>query len=57
MGSGLENKEDEGESVGAMGVHLGGGVSMRETRPEGQTSACGQLRQESPLAVLQTGIA
>lgn len=34
-----------------------GGVSMRETRPAGQTKVCGQLRQESTLAVLPTGIA
>ena len=34
-----------------------GGVSMREMRPAGQTNARGQLRQESMLAVLPTGIA
>lgn len=34
-----------------------GGVSMREMRPAGQTNARGQLRQESTLAVLPTGIA
>ena len=33
------------------------GVSMREMRPAGQTNARGQLRQESTLAVLPTGIA
>ena len=33
------------------------GVSMREMRPAGQTNARGQLRQESMLAVLPTGIA
>lgn len=41
LGSGLENKEDEGESVGAMGLHLGGGVYEGDEacRPDQRTWA------------------
>lgn len=47
MGSGLENKEDEGESVGAMGLHLVGGVYEEMSLQARPTH--GQLRKESRL--------
>ena len=57
MGSGLENKEDEGESVGAMGLHRGGGGVYEGDEPCRPDQCMWELRQESTLAVLQTGIA